>query len=260
MRIFRNSVNLGISKTLNSLLAESSGEWIALLPSDDFYAEPFIARNVETVKELDSELVCVHSPAHRVNEHSALIDYQSAFSKPPVLGDAFWQFAEGDGRIVAPTFFTSRLVYERAGGFDENLRVEDVDLHLRTARFAEYHYIDEKLLFKRESTSSLGQQTFWTKDIFVALSKHRDLDERRIDALIDGRYPRHYARRCGVLGDSAVARELATEYRARTGRTALPIWLEFATGYSIRLVRRIIGPGTASRVINRLRRMPRVGT
>jgi glycosyltransferase involved in cell wall biosynthesis len=259
MRIFRNSVNLGISKTLNSLLEKSSGKWIALLPSDDFYAESFIARNVEAVKELDSELVCVHSPAHRVNEHSALIDYQSAFSKPPILGDAFWQLADGDGQIVAPTFFTSRLVYERAGGFDENLRAEDLDLHLRTARFAKYHYIDEELLFKRESTSSLGQQTSWTKDIFVALSKHRDLDERRINALIDGRYPRH-ARRCGVLGDSAVARDLAAEYRARTGRTALPIWLEFATGCSIRLVRRIIGPGTASRVINRLRRMPRVGT
>ncbi len=258
MKIFRNSVNLGICGTLNLLLAKSTGEWIALLASDDFYAESFIARNIEVVKGFDSELVCVHSATHRVNEHGALIEYESIFSKPPVLGDAFWQIAEGTGIIVAPTFFTSRLVYERAGGFDETLRYEDYDLHLRTARVAAYHYIDEKHLFKRESPTSLGHQTFWAKDKYVALSKHKDLDEDRINALIDGSYPRH-ARRCGLLGDSVLVRDLAAEYHARTGRTALPIWLEFATGYSIRLVRKMIGPGTASRVINRLRRMPRAG-
>ena len=90
---------------LSLLLAESTGEWIALLPSDDFYAESFIARNIEAVKGLDSKLVCVHSATHRVNEHGAIIEHESVFSKPPVLGDAFWQVAEGAGKIIAPTFF-----------------------------------------------------------------------------------------------------------------------------------------------------------
>ena len=88
---------------------------------------------------------------HRLRVH--------AFTKPPVTGEAFWQVAEGTGRIVPPTVFTSRLVYERAGGFDDTLRAEDFDLHLRVSRFATYHYIDEKHLSKRESPTSLGHQT-----------------------------------------------------------------------------------------------------
>lgn len=258
MKVFRNPVNRGICGTLNSLIEQSTGEWIALLPSDDFYGELFIARNMEAVRELGSKLVCLHSDAHRVDERGDSIDYQSAFTKPPVTGEAFWQVAEGTGRIVPPTVFTSRLVYERAGGFDDTLRAEDFDLHLRVSRFAKYHYIDEKHLFKRESPTSLGHQTHWTRDIFVALSKHRDVDRDRIDALIDGKYLRH-ARRCGLLADPALARELAAEYRGRTGRTTLLIWLQFAVGYMVRIVRNIIGPGTASRVITRVRRTPNAG-
>ena len=254
MTIFRNPVNLGICATLNSLLARSSGEWIALLASDDFYAESFIARNMEAVKQEDSKLICVHSAAHRVNDHGALIEAESALTKPPLLGDAFWQIAEGRGRIVSPTFFTSRVVYERVGGFDETLRAEDFDLHLRTARVAPYHYIDEKHLSKREGVPGLGSATsVWLDDVFVALLKHTDLDEDRLNAAIDNRYP-SLARRCGVLGESEPIGRLAAEYRKRTGRTAFPIWLEFATGYCIRLARSMIGPGTASRLIKRLRR------
>ena len=258
MQVFRNPVNLGICKTLNRALWESSGEWIALLPSDDFYAESFIARNVEAAKALDSKLVCVHSGTHRVDEDGQPIDDEPLFLKPPAKGDAFWDIAAGDRQIIAPTLFTSRVVYDRAGGYDETLRYEDYDFHLRTSRFAKYHYIDEKHLYKRESASSMGLQTFWTKDKFVALAKHRDLDEKRIDALINGSYPRH-ARRCGVLGDPATARELASEYRERTGRTALPVWGGYATGYSIRVVRKVIGPGTASRFATRLKRLRRAG-
>lgn len=258
MKVFRNSVNRGICGTLNSLIEESTGEWIALLPSDDFYGEAFIARNMEAVRELGTKLVCIHSDAHRVDERGSMIDYESAFTKPPVTGEAFWQVAEGTGRIVPPTVFTSRLVYERVGGFDDTLRAEDFDLHLRVSRFATYHYIDEKHLSKRESPTSLGHQTTWTRDIFVALSKHRDVDQDRIDALIDGRYLRH-ARRCGLLADPKLAKELAAEYRNRTGRTSLLIWLQFATGCSMRYTRRAIGPGTASRIINRLRPRPRAG-
>lgn len=254
MTIVRNPMNLGICGTLNLLLTRSSGEWIALLASDDFYAESFVARNMEAVKQVDSKLVCVHSAAHRVNDHGATIEAESTLTKPPLLGDAFWQIAEGSGRIVSPTFFTSRVVYERVGGFDESLRAEDFDLHLRTARIAPYHYIDQKHLFKREGASGLGSATsVWLDDVFVALSKHVDLDEDRVNAVIDHRYP-SLARRCGVLGESEPIRRLAAEYRERTGRTALPIWLEFATGYAIRLVRSMIGPGTASRLIGRLRR------
>ena len=259
MKVFRNSVNLGICGTLNSLIEESSGEWIALLPSDDFYGESFIARNMDTARELDTKLVCIHSNAHRVDERGESIDYESMFTKPPVTGEAFWQVAEGTGRIVPPTVFTSRLVYERAGGFDDTLRAEDFDLHLRVSRFATYHYIDEKHLSKRESPSSLGHQTHWTRDIFVALSKHRDVDADRIDALIDGKYLRH-ARRCGLLGDAALARELAHEYRGRTGRNSFLFWLQYAAGCSIRHIRTVIGPGTASRVINWLRPRPRAGS
>lgn len=258
MKVFRNSVNRGICGTLNSLLEESTGEWIALLPSDDFYAERFIARNMDAVRELGTELVCLHSDAHRVDERGAVIDYESAFAKAPITGDAFWQFAEGTGRIVPPTVFTSRLVYDRAGGFDDALHAEDFDLHLRVSRFATYHYIDEKHLSKRESPTGLGHQTRWTRDIFVALSKHRDLNPERIDALIDGRYLRH-ARRCGLLADPKLAGELATEYRDRTGRPSSLIWAQFAAGYTLRVVRRIIGPGTASRIITRLRGTPSPG-
>lgn len=192
----RNSANEGICRTLNKALSISTGEWIASLSSDDYFAPNFIEVMIEAARQRNFAPCVYHSDAINITESGRMLHRLMDVSKlPPAQGRCFWQIAEGRCKIVSSTCFAPRRLYACVGGFDETLVAEDFDIHLRMARITEFVYVDAATFFSRTVSGSLGRQTRkWEKDIFIALRKHEDLWKERIDRICETREVALYTR------------------------------------------------------------------
>lgn len=177
MKVFRNEKNRGICATLNFLLSHAEGNWVSLLASDDFYYPDFIKENLKNTIKTKNEIIAVHSAVDIVNENGEVIE-TSKRKMPPIEQYAFKKKVLRSGHVYAPTFFTSKKVYDLIGGFDETLLAEDLDLHLRVARLTDFTYIPTRLMAKRVVQGGLGQHAAkWNDDIFKAIEKHVDAKE-----------------------------------------------------------------------------------
>ena len=173
----RNETNLGVSGTLSKALKFAKGEFICFLASDDFYHVDFVASCASAILSFEQPNICVHTNAFHIDEFGEVQGQGNRLSaRTPVEGDGFWQIADGTGVVVSSTAFTRKSIIVEAGGFDETLRAEDFDLHLRISRLVEYVYLETPLFYARTIHGSLGRRPWvWAEDIFAALNKHEDL-------------------------------------------------------------------------------------
>ncbi|MCK4870856.1 MAG: glycosyltransferase, partial [Gammaproteobacteria bacterium] len=150
--------NEGICRTLNMGIALADGSWIAILASDDKYSPEFVRRNMEVAAGLGFQKVVLHCDAYIMNTGSVVTGRISEISiKPPAAGDAFLDIANGRCRIVSSTVVLPKSLMQDIGGYDENLKAEDFDMHLRVACYSEYYYLNEPLFYARYSPDSLGR-------------------------------------------------------------------------------------------------------
>ncbi len=174
MRV-ETQANRGPCATFNRCFELSSGELIVHLASDDYFAPKFIEENVKRYEVRGRGAVVLHSDAFRVQEGFEPFRIYSVPGKKPARGDAFLDIARGDCRIISSTVAVPRSVFELVGVYDETLRAEDFDMHLRQARVARFEFIDEPLFYSRSVPGSLGRRPDrWAADVFRALEKHRD--------------------------------------------------------------------------------------
>lgn len=174
MRV-ETQTNRGPCATFNRCFEQSTGELVAHLASDDYFDPRFVEVNVNRYLARDRAALVLHSDAFRVQEGFEPFRIYSVPGKRPARGDAFLDIARGDCRIVSSTVVVPRRVFERVGTYDESLRAEDFDMHLRQARVATFEFIDEPLFFSRAVPGSLGRRPDrWAADVFRALAKHED--------------------------------------------------------------------------------------
>ena len=172
--------NRGLCATLNEALALSSGRWIAFLASDDYYLPQFIETNYRiAVASVDHAHLVLHSDAWMMDENGIRSGLVSEVSDtPPVRGtNALRQLAWNSQSVIVPaTLFVSRDLLRACGGFDESMKAEDYDIHLRLSRSARFEYVGQPLYSSRVIQGSLGRKPWlWAEDIEQALRKHEDL-------------------------------------------------------------------------------------
>ena len=239
----RTQANQGIARTLNSLVADARGEWLAFLSSDDFYSPQFIERNLAAAAAAAAgeRGVVIHSDAWIVEAGGGVTGRIGPLrSTSPARGDAFDLIATGKAHVVSAGIFLRRDLLLAAGGFDPTMVAEDLDLHLRLARRARFHYLDEPLFFSRHTPGSLGKRPWlWGDSIIRSLAKHEDILGSRLPALLsksseniavacfeqgERRPGLHWARRAlayapGLSAQSATAARLAVRSARATTRS-----------------------------------------
>ena len=134
---FYRRENRGITKTLNEMLAKSSGRFIVPIASDDYIVfDGFIARFNFAMSRPDLDAVL--GDAIVVDEigsqlcASTFFDFHSANKTALLLGGDFlvteliyrWS-------VAGPCGLIRRAVYSEIGVYDESLRVEDREFYLR---------------------------------------------------------------------------------------------------------------------------------
>lgn len=152
IRLIRRE-NRGLVPTLNELIGEARGRYLARMDGDDIALPDRFAAQV-TYLEANPAIVCVGGA-------QALIDEEGRYLTDlvPPTGNAGIQAAilAGHGAICHPTAMIRAEAMAQVGGYDPAMRhCEDLDLWLRLGEVGELANLAEIVLRYRLSTSSVS--------------------------------------------------------------------------------------------------------
>lgn len=154
--------NIGLSNTLNKAIKKfSSGEFIAVLASDDYYHVNKIEKQVlEIANNKNSEFCYTKSVEFESQTGEEIRVFPSKKFTGSVLKKIFLRQPYAAGSILF-----SKSLYNRVGGFDERLKYEDWDFSIRCAALTEFCVVDEVLFYYRSHSLNLTK-TMNRKSIF----------------------------------------------------------------------------------------------
>lgn len=149
-----HDVKGGISRAMNAGIAAASGDIVAHLHADDYYADPDV---LATVKEAFAQADAAGRPldwafgAIRVRKGDRLLP---PHPMPPF---SYRSFAAGRATVPHPAVFVRRAAFARVGMFDEGLRYAmDIDLWLRLGAVAPPGVIARPLAVFRDHPGSVS--------------------------------------------------------------------------------------------------------
>ncbi len=138
----RHDVNLGLPATRNTAISHASGEWIALIDSDDLWEPGHLAALFKRADRDDVDLV--HSGVVMFDNDTGLVMGHRAPSVA-ALADFPRSLFVADYIIQPSSTLIRRALCRRVGGFDPGFRyVEDREFWLRLVRCgARVAYVDQ---------------------------------------------------------------------------------------------------------------------
>lgn len=158
--ILKNDINSGITKSLNRMLALSSGVYIKIIASDDAMKTNAISSMVNYLEEnqdIDFATcngIKVTEDQHYPNFESKLLVYET---KPNLSSNQLFEKVARHNEIFAPGAIVRRSVYDKYGWYDEDIKIEDLEYWLRILKDGNVKvgFIDDKLIYYRISQQSM---------------------------------------------------------------------------------------------------------
>jgi alpha-1,3-rhamnosyltransferase len=144
--------NKGVCKTLNKAIREAAtGEYIALLASDDFWHEDKLRLQVESLWQHPESEFCFSQAIEFTDETNPSNGrlFPKKCLSGQVLNSVFLR-----QHVPAGTMLFSRRLYDQLGGFDENLKEEDWDFVIRSAAATSFCSVNKPLLHYRSHATN----------------------------------------------------------------------------------------------------------
>jgi glycosyltransferase involved in cell wall biosynthesis len=144
--IAKRQANAGVGRTLNRLIEEASGQFVAPLASDDRLVPGGIKTRVAFLrgnpqyKAVFGDCRVIDSNGVVLSEHGTGAGY--AGSRTRLLMDPAGEIVK-HWAVPGPVLLVDRRAIGLVGGYDETLLPEDWDLFLRLAARNEIAYVDE---------------------------------------------------------------------------------------------------------------------
>ncbi len=155
--------NCGYTKTFNEGLALAKGEYIIDFALDDVMEPGFIETSVRAFKQnaagvVFSNALYIDEESQPLANHTEQL-IQKGMIKAVPQGDVFASVLKRYF-ICTPTMVIRREVFDRLGGYDDQLAYEDFDFWVRSSRIWEYNYVDQVLLKKRKLNNSMSANRY----------------------------------------------------------------------------------------------------
>ncbi|MBX9763517.1 MAG: glycosyltransferase [Pseudomonadaceae bacterium] len=164
--------NIGITKTLNKMIASASGDFFVLIASDDYLLEGSIAERYNYLVEND-HILAVFSDAIGVDD-----DGNKIFES--MIQDKFSGNVSNlqDSRkitkelilnwcVPGPVFMARKEAYQELGGYDESYFIEDRYFYLKLLSVGRLGFINKSLAaYRLHATAMTGNKS---KQILVGL-------------------------------------------------------------------------------------------
>ena len=152
-KAFKNDEPKSISKNLNFLFSESSGEYVVPLSTDDWLAPDFLEKKIE--------YLILHKEVGMLS-NGGWIYYQNSGRYELVDSSNFKR-----GKITRNILKEKKVLFyvgccykrdiiEKLQGWDENLLLEDGDMFFRISEVSVIDYIDEPIVYYRKTNNSIS--------------------------------------------------------------------------------------------------------
>ena len=148
-KVILRNVTGGISRAMNEGIRAASGDIIAHLHSDDYYASSAV---LDTVRAQFAQpgVDWVFGNIQTLKNGVLLAPYRM----PPF---SYASFVAGKASVPHPAVFIRRTLFERVGLFDETLKYAmDIDLWLRLGAVARPALVDQTLTVFRDHAGSVS--------------------------------------------------------------------------------------------------------
>ena len=163
IQFIENETNLGSTKSFNKALKLAKGEYIIDLACDDILLPDCVSLQLKAFeKNRFKNLGVVYGNAELINEKDDFyfyffpVDESKKTIEKRETGDIYLSVISGGNSICSVSSMVKKSVFDDLQGYDENLAYEDLDLWIRASRKYDFDYIDEILIKKRITTTSLG--------------------------------------------------------------------------------------------------------
>lgn len=163
IQFIENETNLGSTKSFNKALKLAKGEYIIDLACDDILLPDCVSLQLKAFEKNRFEnLGIVYGNAELINEKGDSyfyffpVDESKKTIEKRETGDIYLSVLSGGNSICSVSSMVKKSVFDDLQGYDENLAYEDLDLWIRASRKYDFDYIDEILIKKRITTTSLG--------------------------------------------------------------------------------------------------------
>lgn len=170
---FRVQTNQGLSRTLNEALARARGTLIAPFGSDDIMLPDRIAKQVEYMTGKPEVGICAGN-VQEVDEAGKPIKTPK---KSPLRRLDFEDvFLDRKPGAPAPTLLFRREALDRVGGFDSEIRLEDLLIELKITRSGYYLDILPDVLaqYRVHPTNTYKNYRFMTENVLKSYAKFSD--------------------------------------------------------------------------------------
>ena len=136
--------NRGLSKTLNEAIRNyAHGKYIAGCGSDDFMVLDRIERQVNFL-ENNPGWDMIFGKVHMVDKESRIIEKPVIFKPfPDAVKYITFDLLADNNCIPAMSTMLKREIWDRCGGYNENILIEDYDMWLKIAYSGKIAYVNE---------------------------------------------------------------------------------------------------------------------
>lgn len=178
----KNSVNLGLTKSVTNALKLAKGDFFIDLAADDLLLPNCIETQIKTFKKSRyKNLAIVYGNAELITEDGNHSSYyfevnNSLKTKERIpSGDIYKHIIDMNTTICSVSAMYDKLIFDYLRGYDTTLAYEDLDFWIRASRNYNIEFIDEILVQKRIVANSL-QTTLYTKKNKNSISTYKILN------------------------------------------------------------------------------------
>ncbi|NJR66729.1 MAG: glycosyltransferase [Leptolyngbyaceae cyanobacterium CRU_2_3] len=144
--------NWGLARSLNQLLSQATGEFIARMDADDISLPDRFARQVEFLRQ-HSEVVCVGSSLNWIDEKGRFVGH---CTMPEHNEEIQTLLLGGVSMLHHPCTMFRRIPVIQLGGYNESMIASsDLDLWLRLGEVGKLANLPETLLLYRLHSQSI---------------------------------------------------------------------------------------------------------
>lgn len=218
---FRVQQNQGLSRTLNEAIARARGTLIAPFGSDDIMLPERIAKQVAYLQDKPEVGICAGN-IQEIDEHG---NFRGVTKDLPLrrldFEDAFLDRKPGP---PAPTLLFRREALEKVGGFDPQIRLEDLLIELKITRAGYFIDVlpDVLALYRVHATNTYKNYRFMVDNV---LKTYAQFAAHPACAEVCARFRNSMLLKCART-DRTLASELLRDIPLRfwNGKTLRGIW------------------------------------
>ena len=163
---FRTQRNIGLTRTLNEAIARARGEFIAPFGSDDIMLPDRLALQIAHIQDKPEVGICAGNIQLMNSDGSAFIAKRPSQAEFNRL-DFEDVFLEKKPCAPAPTMLIRRKAFEEVGGFNPEIRLEDLYIQLKITNAG--YFIDtlgaDLARYRIHTTNSHKNIRFMTESI-----------------------------------------------------------------------------------------------